>query len=330
MRCHGQLTALLLVMHAAAASARAEGPRVRYGPGREIARLANRAVVESSGIAASRVNPGVFWTHNDSGGRARVFAFDREGRDLGTFTLEGGPGRRRVRAVDWEDMASFAVGSGKDARGVLVIADVGDNRRRRDHVRIHFAEEPRLGPAAAGRAPPATGSIRVTRTVQFTYDGGAVDCESVAIEPPSRSPRAEWKVYLVSKPRGFTSTVYELTVRTDDPVPMQYTARAVAELPVPMPTGLDISPDGRRAVVLTYLNAVEFTRRPGETWPAAFSRAPRAISMPVRVQGEAICYGADGATLYLTSELGRDRARRTPLYEVPVLAGSGSRSEEAE
>ena len=37
------------------------------------------------------------------------------------------------------------------------------------------------------------------------------------------------------------------------------------------------------------------------------------IVLPVRVQGEAICYGQDGKTLYLTSE-----KRPTPLWEVPV------------
>jgi len=41
--------------------------------------------------------------------------------------------------------------------------------------------------------------------------------------------------------------------------------------------------------------------------------------MPRRVQGESICYGPDGKTLYLTSECkGKDPANPAPLLEVPV------------
>lgn len=49
---------------------------VAYNTGRETARLANQAIAESSGLACSRTTPGVFWTHNDSGDQARLFAFN--------------------------------------------------------------------------------------------------------------------------------------------------------------------------------------------------------------------------------------------------------------
>jgi hypothetical protein len=39
--------------------------------------------------------------------------------------------------------------------------------------------------------------------------------------------------------------------------------------------------------------------------------------MPRRRQGESICYGPDGKTLYLTSE-----QLPTPLWEVPVEVSS--------
>src|SRR5688500_17838526 len=46
----------------------------------QIATLADRAVRESSGLVASRREPGLFWTHNDSGDGPLVYAFDRAGR----------------------------------------------------------------------------------------------------------------------------------------------------------------------------------------------------------------------------------------------------------
>ena len=63
--------------------------RVHYGPGEAIATLANQAIDESSGIACSRRLDGAFWTHNDSGGDANIYLFDRTGRDLGACRLEG-------------------------------------------------------------------------------------------------------------------------------------------------------------------------------------------------------------------------------------------------
>ena len=44
---------------------------------------------EASGIAASRNNPGVLWTENDSGNAAVVYAIDPQGRNLGAYALPG-------------------------------------------------------------------------------------------------------------------------------------------------------------------------------------------------------------------------------------------------
>ena len=90
-------------------------------------------------------------------------------------------------------------------------------------------------------------------------------------------------------------------------------AKEIGKLGAPLVTAMDISPDGRRAIVLTYTNAYEYTRAAGEDWAKAFSRSPRKIRMPGRTQGESICYGPDGKTLYLTSE-----KLPTPLLQVPV------------
>ena len=68
----------------------------------QIATLEDRSIRESSGVVASRKNPGLFWTHNDSGDGPFVYAFDRAGRGRGTFRVEG------AKALDWEDIAAGA------------------------------------------------------------------------------------------------------------------------------------------------------------------------------------------------------------------------------
>jgi hypothetical protein len=85
------VAALLLAMAAAVPPCHAQT--------KPVARLENRAVTESSGIVASRKNPGIYWTHNDSGDGAYLYAFDREGRDRGRWTVRG------ATAIDWEDIA---------------------------------------------------------------------------------------------------------------------------------------------------------------------------------------------------------------------------------
>ena len=265
---------------------------IAYGKSRLLCGLANAKVAESSGVACSRRKEGVFWTHNDSGDRPRIYAFNAKGEDLGTFELVG------AKARDWEDMASFRLGG----KCYLMIADIGDNGSRRTHCTLYIVEEPVLRPeakAAAGRA-------RLVRTIQFQYEDGPRDCESVAIDPNTRI------IFLVSKIVGLKCQVYAFRMPRSG-AKGRVVARPIATVGIPAATAMDMSPDGSRCVVLSYGPAFEFTRRPGEKWNRAFARGSRRINMPLRRQGEAICYGADGKTLYLTSE-----GQPAPFWQVPV------------
>ncbi len=130
---------MLLVTGAAVA----EGPvRIEYGKGRELAKLADPAIRESSGLAVGRVNPGAFWTHNDSGGQPRLFLVDAKGKTLATMAVRG------AKAVDWEDMASFV----DNGRSALLIADVGDNQAKRKTCTLYVVREPWLYPGESGVA----------------------------------------------------------------------------------------------------------------------------------------------------------------------------------
>lgn len=266
--------------------------QIQYGPARELCKLSDQQIKESSGIACSRVNRGVFWTHNDSGDSARIYAFNLKGESLGTFTLAG------VQARDWEDIASYQRGKA----GLLLIGDIGDNKADRPDYAIHFVAEPQL-PVRSNFAPAA---ILPLATIRFQYADGPHNCESLAIDPTDEV------IYLVSKTGDPQCQVYSL------PLPKAKTAQVlvakpIATLKIPTTTAMDISPDGRRAVVLTYGDAYEYLRGPNEKWADAFVRAPRCLPMPQRAQGESICYGPNGRQLYLTSE-----KLPCPLLEVPA------------
>lgn len=282
---------------ASASAATPTARRILYGKPRIVSTLANEKIDESSGLAASRATPGVFWTHNDSGDAPRLFAFDMKGRDLGTYSVRG------ARNRDWEDLASFSLGG----KHYLLICDTGDNDRRRPFVTLYVAAEPMVDPAKRG----VRGTIAVVQAIHFTYDDGPQDCEAVAVDATTRT------IYLVSK--RVKRTVYALPIPAKT-VSSKLTAKSVAELPIGQVVAMDISPDGLRAVVLTYGNALEFTRSPKGTWRAAFARPGRKLAMPGRRQGESICYGPDGRTLHLTSE-----KLPTPLLEVPALSPKAGR-----
>ncbi|MBA3316597.1 MAG: hypothetical protein H0T50_00700, partial [Gemmatimonadales bacterium] len=95
----------------------------------------HRSLDESSGVAASRRQPGILWTVNDSGNEAWLFATDSLGRDHGTFMVVGAENR------DWEAIALGPCGG----RECLYLADTGDNDRRLRTARIYRVPEPSVG-----------------------------------------------------------------------------------------------------------------------------------------------------------------------------------------
>jgi len=113
------------------------------------------------------------------------------------------------------------------------------------------------------------------------------------------------QILFVTKTKLAPCSVYQLAIPADfpkTPLPDVQVARKLASLPVAMATGMDLSADGRRLVICTYLNAFIYERQAAESWPIALNRAPREIPLPLRQQGEAICWDADEQTLLLTSE----------------------------
>lgn len=287
---------VLLGLAAVAADKFATPPLpIEYGDGRELGQLANREIGESSGVAASRTRPGVFWTHNDSGGQPKVFALGMKGEDLGDYMVQG------ATATDWEDIASFSLGKKKS---YLLIADVGDNNARRSFCTLYLVREP-----GANAKLAKAGSLPVDMRVDFTYEDGPRNCESVAVDP------VRGEIILVSKTADPTCKAYVLQLPRSSHV-KNAVAKSIGTLSIPTTTAMDISPDGLRAMVLTYGDAFEYTRGAGEDWKAAFARQPRTIRMPARAQGESLCYGLDGQKLYLTSE-----KIPCPLLEVAPVSG---------
>ena len=284
----GTSVLVILVCLCADAEDGAARNAIQYAAAKQIATLANEDILESSGLAISHRSANLFWTHNDSGDAARIFAFDQRGRDIGTCKIAG------AKAVDWEDMASFV----RDGTNWLLLADVGDNARRRDTCQLYLVKEPR----------PAAAAATVHAVFQFRYANGPRDCEAVGVDASAN------KVLLVSKSL-VGPTAFELDLPAE-PTDATLVAKPLARLALPAVTAMDVSADGRHAVVMNYVEAHVYDRADGESWRVALRRPPRVIKLPHLRQAEAICYGRDSATLYVTGE-----RLPTPLWQfAPALA----------
>lgn len=260
---------------------------IQYSPPVEISRLQHKKVSESSGLAASRRNPDLFWTHNDSGDKPQIYCFHRNGEHAGTCKL------RKAGAVDWEDMCSFEL----NGKPKLLIGDLGDNLKRRKSYRLYLIDEPKK----------PKNDVKQVQVIRLRYSVGSIDCEAIGADVESG------KLLLVEKKRWFNCRVFEAELPSTPEV-TDIVAKPIGVIDLPMVTAMDVSSDGRRAIVLTLGQAFEFTRRAGESWATAFARKPRTIDMPARKQGETICYGSDGRDLFLTSEFSP-----TPFFAVRAM-----------
>lgn len=260
---------------------------IDYDPVQELARITNPEINEISGVASSYSNPGTFWVHNDSGDTPRIFLVDQAGTTLTQGTVTG------ATANDWEDIASFQL----NGKNYLIIADIGDNASTRTQYSLYIIEEPNY---SSGGANPSAYPIQ--RRINFTYDTGAQNCESLAVDVESG------KILLVSKTSYGGSLkiryVHELPLSVDSGT-VTLVAQKIQEFGTiaEATTGMDISNNGRYAIIHTVLDGnFEFTRNTGETWAQAFAKEPRRIGIPEDRGFEAICYGTNGIDLYLMKE----------------------------
>jgi hypothetical protein len=229
------------------------------------------ALVESSGVAASRRHPGVLWTHNDSGGDPVVYAVDANGKLLGATRIQGATNH------DWEDIAVGPCGSGD----CLFIADTGDNGRKRDDTAIYRVPEP----------VPGAPSARAERFPTH-FAGGKHNVEAVFVLPSG-------EVFLVSKGRKAEQTLYRFRLgesETLEPiVGLGGAARTVV-------TGASASPSGEWIAIREYKTLTLYRAR--DLLAGRVEPAMTVDLSPVgEAQGEAVAL-LDNGRVVLTSEGG--------------------------
>jgi hypothetical protein len=240
--------------------------------------LSDLGVVESSGLAKSNRAAGLFWTHNDSGHPAKLFALNRSGTATGTCRLEN------AKAVDFEDIASYV----QDGVARLLVADVGDNRAKRPFVSLYFFDEPN---------PNTQATVTDWFRIDLRYPGGAHDCEAVAVDIDAG------KVILVSKTFLPWAAIYELDLPPRGAAAAgqhrEETPRLVGYLPLPLATGMDRDEQNGDILLVNYFHLLRYPKpEDGRPW---WEQTPRATELPKLKQIEAVAVDHDGS-IWVTSE----------------------------
>lgn len=242
-------------------------------------------VREASGVAASRVHAGVFWTHNDSGGDSAVFAIDSTGTLIGRVRIRGAGNR------DWEDIAVAPCTPGA-ANDCLFIGDIGDNSELRERIIIYRVPEP----------DPRTDTVsRNADRIAAVFPGGARDAEALFV--------TDRGLHLVTKGRSQSIELYRLPppYRTD----RQGRLLRVQEI-APPPTSVSaqvtaaaVSPDGRIVVIRTYSGLRFFDAAQDTLRPLGLAAD---FVWPAQPLGEGVDFTPDGRLVLTGEAAGRQPA----------------------
>jgi len=249
----------------------------------EVCSIDSPEIDESSGLVRSRRYPGVFWTHNDSGDDARIFAITSRCELIAEFQVEG------ARNRDWEDIAT-------DDDGNLYLADIGNNWNKRRNLVVYRVPE-----------PDPFGEERVVNSdlaIPFRYANQSVfsllwrwnfDAEALFWMDGSLS--------ILTKNRGNRRTQwYRLPVASDEVAIAPAGSLKLYFSLAGNVTAADLHLNGRTLAVLTYRAVYLFTRDSDEE--ATFRKVRRIDLSACRMRmAESIAW--DGDDVIVGNEHGR-------------------------
>ena len=259
-------------------------------------------LIETSGLAQSKIDNSLFYAINDSGNDPKLFGLDSSGKHLGTWNIDYRPKH------DFEDLAAFEI----EGDPYLLVADTGDNLNWRKSQSLLLLKEPSL--EGIGK------NLDVVKRVTFSFLNGHRDIESVAVDESGKA------AYIVSKKR-IPPEVFRVSLDHEGhqilealgtinsipaPTPLDIDRRGRFGIYSSLPTAMDFHSD--KAVVLTYKELYLFEKKPDDDWVSAFSGVPKKIPLPQIYGLEAVAF-AGPQKILLTGE--RENGRKaSEIFEV--------------
>ncbi|MGW7540823.1 WD40 repeat domain-containing protein [Streptomyces sp. NPDC054770] len=244
-------------------------------------------IAESSGLAASHLHPGIYWTHNDSGDGPYIYAVDSAtGKTVARITLSGVGTPRDVEAI--------SIGPGNQ----IYVGDIGDNLDGSwPYVWIYRLPEPKK---------LVDQTVRATQYV-VKYSNGARNAESLIVHPKTG------RVYIIDKKEN-GGHLYEGPATLSPTGTNIFKPVAAVDL---WATDAAFSPDGRQLAVRGYFGGIYYD------WNGGDIKREGRLDVPLQKQGESVSYSADGTRLMYGSE-GADSP--VQAEDVPGGSGKASPS----
>jgi hypothetical protein len=255
---------------------------------------------EASGMAASAIVENRLYHTNDTWiPSPNFFITDTAGQNLQVINIEGVSNNPRLN--DIEDMDVGRCGDSS----CLFIGDIGDNRANRPNINILIIEEFTDLPS----------SLPVKHYLRVQYPDRAHDSESMAIHPngdiyvltkeiTSLLGTAPAKLYRLPSNVWENATDEVLTLEFVADIDLFALSGTVVNIFSHIATGMDISNDGGRLLILTYGEvfeiAVDVSLLNGETISTETSY--KQIEVVTLLQQESISYSSDSKSFFYTAE----------------------------
>jgi len=258
-----------------------------FGSGVTNGVVGDTRITEASGIVASRQNPGVLWTHNDSGFPGTIFALSTNGATLGLY------GVPNVYSGDFEDIA---IGPGPvPGLQYIYLGDIGDNFSTRSNIRVFQIPEPSIYSYESNA--PLLSLAYGSREINLSYPDGAHDAESLMIDPRSGD------LFIATKETNscnlYQATRAQLAAGTS--VELTY----VEGVNFRSASAGDISADGSLLALRRSNRADVWRRSSSQTVSNAFlgsSTRVNVIGTPTEPNGEGLGFEANGQGYFTISE----------------------------
>jgi hypothetical protein len=273
------------------------GPAAQ-GAGQPVCTVTSKDVLELSGLVATDTGYVAINDGNDNAPE-KIFKLDNQCKLVSSVGYAPGDAR------DPEDLAVAP-------DGTIWVADVGDNDSKRTTVA--------LWKVTGNKAPVAH---------RVTYPDGARDAEAMLLG-------ADGVPIIITKetpgrPAGIYVPSAALVANSQNGVPLRRvgqitlpssdTPNGIGPLGRMVVTGGAKSPDGKRVVLRTYADALEWdVPADGDVVKALTTGKPRITPLPNEPQGESITYSRDGKSFVTVSDL--PQGRTTPLLRYTPASGA--------
>ncbi|GJM16613.1 MAG: hypothetical protein DHS20C13_19400 [Thermodesulfobacteriota bacterium] len=223
----------------------------KWSEGKKAGVLDHNLINEASGVEASRKFPGRLYHINDSGGGHFFYISDVKGDQTKKIRIDG-------KAIKKSDFEAVSVGKCFD-KSCLFIGDIGDNTITKDSVEIIVIEE----------LEDYETSIEPLYRIKFQYPDQPHNAEGMALHPNG-------DIYIITKEENlrdleaYPAKVFKLPAekwqqKGNTNHKLIYVGDIDLRIINPSGTAygqvvssLDISPDGKKFMILTYENAIEF------------------------------------------------------------------------